>query len=103
MNLHEKVVIIRNQTVNKEHKVLALDFEGTLVSNAISLFPRPCLYKFLEFCKINFGRIVIFTYVKQSFTLKICVIIKIRRSWEPVFRPPDLPKMGMTERGYLAL
>lgn len=47
-------------------KVIALDFEGTLVSNAISLFPRPGLFDFLEFCRVSFERIVMFTYVDEN-------------------------------------
>lgn len=34
--------------MNKEYKILALDLEGTLTSNAFSQIPRPCLYKFIE-------------------------------------------------------
>jgi hypothetical protein len=30
--------------------VLALDLEGTLISNAVSQFPRPGLLAFLECC-----------------------------------------------------
>ena len=46
--------------------VIALDLEGTLISNAVSQFPRPGLYSFLEYCQENFSRIVIFTAVKDS-------------------------------------
>ena len=45
--------------------VIALDLEGTLISNAVSQFPRPGLYKFLEYCQKNFCRIVIFTAVNE--------------------------------------
>jgi hypothetical protein len=44
---------------------LALDLEGTLISNAVHLQPRPGLYEFLEFCKTKFDRIVIFTAVPE--------------------------------------
>jgi hypothetical protein len=44
---------------------LALDLEGTLISNAIHMQPRPGLYEFLEFCENKFGRIVIFTAVPE--------------------------------------
>ena len=41
--------------------VVAIDLEGTLISNAVSQFPRPGLYYFLEYCYKNFDRLVIFT------------------------------------------
>ena len=45
--------------------IIALDLEGTLISNAISQFPRPGLYSFLKYCRNNFSRIVIFTAVNE--------------------------------------
>jgi len=45
--------------------VLALDLEGTLVSNAVSQIPRPGLFEFLEFCRAVFPRIVLFTAVSE--------------------------------------
>jgi hypothetical protein len=45
--------------------VIALDLEGTLISNAVSQFPRPGLYSFLEYCHKNFYRIVIYTAVSE--------------------------------------
>ena len=52
-------------------KVLALDLEGTLISNAMSQFPRPGLYEFLEFCRNHFERMVIFTAVSEERTRMI--------------------------------
>jgi hypothetical protein len=49
-------------------KVIALDLEGTLISNALSQFPRPGLYPFLEFCRNHFERMVIFTAVSEERT-----------------------------------
>lgn len=49
-------------------KVIALDLEGTLISNAMSQFPRPGLHQFLEFCRNHFERIVIFTAVSEERT-----------------------------------
>jgi hypothetical protein len=49
-------------------KVIALDLEGTLISNAMSQFPRPELHQFLEFCRNQFERIVIFTAVSEERT-----------------------------------
>jgi hypothetical protein len=46
-------------------KVIALDLEQTLISNAVSQFPRPGLYDFLNNCRTICKRIVIFTAVKE--------------------------------------
>lgn len=46
--------------------VLALDLEGTLISNAVSQFPRPGLYAFLEFCREHFDRLVLYTAVRDA-------------------------------------
>ena len=47
-------------------KVLALDLEGTLISNAVSVFPRPGLHEFLRFCHEAFDKVVLFTSVPES-------------------------------------
>jgi len=49
-------------------KTLALDLEGTLISNAMSQFPRNGLYDFLETCWLMFGadNIVMFTTVDEK-------------------------------------
>ena len=46
--------------------VLALDLEGTLISNAMSQIARPGLYEFLERCQMLFPRIVMFTTVRED-------------------------------------
>lgn len=46
--------------------VLALDLEGTLISNAMSQIPRPGLYDFLEEVKALFPRVVMYTTVKED-------------------------------------
>ncbi len=46
-------------------RVIALDLEGTLISNAHSQIPRPGLYRFLESCKELVGRVVMFTTVDE--------------------------------------
>ena len=54
--------------LNKEKQknlTIALDVEGTLISNAVSQFPRPGLFTFLEYCHQNFDRLVIFTVVNE--------------------------------------
>lgn len=45
--------------------VLALDLEGTLISNAMSQIPRPGLFDFLGRCQELFPRVVMFTTVKE--------------------------------------
>jgi hypothetical protein len=47
-------------------KVLALDLEGTLISNAVSQIARPGLFDFLEDCMRLFPRVVIFTSVNEE-------------------------------------
>lgn len=47
-------------------RVLALDLEGTLISNALSIFPRPGLRDFLEHCRVCAPAIVLFTAVSAS-------------------------------------
>ncbi len=47
-------------------RVLALDLEGTLISNAMSQIPRPGLFAFLEHCREIFPRVVIFTTVDET-------------------------------------
>ncbi len=46
-------------------EVLALDLEGTLISNAMSQFPRKGLYSFLEFRRQAVPRVVVYTTVRE--------------------------------------
>ena len=46
--------------------VLALDLEGTLISNAMSQIPRPGLFDFLSRCHTLVPRVVIFTTVREE-------------------------------------
>ncbi|MCU1206317.1 NIF family HAD-type phosphatase [Stenotrophomonas maltophilia] len=46
--------------------ILALDLEGTLISNAISQIPRPGLYRFLVGMRSKFDQLVIFTTVPEE-------------------------------------
>lgn len=45
--------------------ILALDLEGTLISNAASQIPRPGLNEFLIHCREMFPRIVMYTTVSE--------------------------------------
>ncbi|QJW94536.1 NIF family HAD-type phosphatase [Frigoriglobus tundricola] len=47
-------------------RVLALDLERTLISDANSVAPRPGLVKFLAFCHDRFERVVLFTTVEEA-------------------------------------
>ncbi len=47
-------------------ETLALDLEGTLISNAVSQFPRPGLFDFLESCRATFPTLVVFTAVGEE-------------------------------------
>ena len=49
----------------QKNLMIALDIEGTLISNAVSQFPRPGLFTFLEDCHQNFDQLVIFTAVNE--------------------------------------
>lgn len=46
--------------------ILALDLEGTLISNAMSCFPRPGLREFLSVCRDRFDKVVLFTAVEAD-------------------------------------
>jgi len=46
--------------------ILALDLEGTLISNAISQIPRPGLYPFLEDVQGYFDQLMMFTTVPED-------------------------------------
>ena len=54
---------------------IALDLEGTLISNAVSQFPRPGLRTFLDFCGEHFDRVCIYTAVRDEVTLPIVQIM----------------------------
>lgn len=45
---------------------MALDLEGTLITTVVSILPRPGLYRFLEYCRERFRRIVIMTAVDRE-------------------------------------
>jgi hypothetical protein len=51
--------------------VLALDLEGTLITDAMTQEPRAGLFDFLEFCLDRFERVVLFTCVEKPDALEI--------------------------------
>lgn len=52
-------------------RVLALDLEGTIISDAVGVFPRPGLYEFLQWCGETFERVVLFTCVSEEHAREI--------------------------------
>lgn len=54
---------------------IALDLEGTLVSNAISQIPRKHLKEFLEFCHRNFKRVVLFTAADVKYARSVVELL----------------------------
>ncbi|MDC1286792.1 NIF family HAD-type phosphatase [Gammaproteobacteria bacterium] len=56
-------------------EVIALDLEGTLISNAMSQIPRPGLFEFLEGCKTITDRVVMYTTVKEDRFRKIAQLL----------------------------
>lgn len=60
--------------------ILALDFEGTLISNAISQIPRPGLYRFLENVQGQFDRLVMFTTVPEDRFRTIATLLVLEGS-----------------------
>jgi len=65
--------------------VLALDLEGTLISNAMSQIPRPGLFAFLERCQALFPRVVMFTTVKEDRFRQIASLLVSEKSAPPWF------------------
>lgn len=55
--------------------ILALDLEGTLISNAISQIPRPGLFHFLETVRSQFEELVMFTTVPEPLARKIAGLL----------------------------
>jgi hypothetical protein len=55
--------------------ILALDLEGTLISNAMSQIPRPYLFEFLTRCNDLFSRIVMFTTVDETKFREIATLL----------------------------
>lgn len=55
--------------------ILALDLEGTLISNAVSQIPRPGLYRFLEDVRSQFEELVLFTTVPEALARSIAGLL----------------------------
>ena len=55
--------------------ILAMDLEGTLISNGVSQIPRPGLFPFLEDMRIQFDELVLFTTVPEPLARRICDLL----------------------------
>ncbi|MBK0053069.1 NIF family HAD-type phosphatase [Stenotrophomonas sp. S39] len=55
--------------------ILALDLEGTLISNAVSQIPRPGLFEFLETVRGQFDELVMFTTVDERLVRRIAELL----------------------------
>ena len=47
-------------------QIIALDLEGTLISHASTMVPRPRLFEFLNFCQQNAERVVFMSFVDEG-------------------------------------
>lgn len=60
--------------------ILAMDLEGTLISNAVSQIPRPGLFAFLGYVHVEFSHLVIFTTVPEPLARQICSLLVAERA-----------------------
>lgn len=56
-------------------KTLALDLEGTIISDAFSCFARPGAREFLDWCGQAFERVVIYTAVPEFYVRQVVDIL----------------------------
>lgn len=66
-------------------KVLAMDLEATLISDAVSALVRPRLYEFLEAVHSLFERVVVFTTVPEPKFRELAIAFLQARSVPPWF------------------
>lgn len=59
--------------------ILAMDLEGTLISNAVSQIPRPGLYRFLETMNGQFDQLVMFTTVPEPLFRRIANLLVLEQ------------------------
>ena len=53
------------------YSTIALDLEGTLISNALDPLPRPGLCDFLDFCVETFEHVVLMTAIPEMLSRKV--------------------------------
>lgn len=68
-------IFIMSKDIIINLRIIVLDIEGTLISNAVSIFPRHDLFKFLTFLKKKCDEIVIMTYLDERVFRKISKIL----------------------------
>lgn len=73
-------------------EVLALDLEGTLISNIVSQFPRPYLQVFLLYCQNASFEVVLYTAANFTTARKI-----LRRFDKIGWIPPGMGKMPIVQ------
>ena len=86
----------------KEAAMLALDLEGTLISNAISCFPRPGLYDFLEWANQTFSKVVIFSFVPEYRSRQLVEMLSEERSAPYWFAEVDVHKPTGSTKNFRA-
>lgn len=67
-------------------RVIALDLEGTIISDAASVFPRPGLHAFLQWCKEHFERVVLYTCVSEDHVREIARELVAEQAVPPWFQ-----------------
>jgi hypothetical protein len=72
--------------------IIALDLEGTLVSNAVSQIPRAHLRDFLNFCHGNFERVVIYSAANYEKVRETCARLAAEGDAPPWFAHVDVFK-----------
>lgn len=78
--------------------ILALDLEGTLISNAVSQIPRPGLLPFLEEVRGQFDQLVMFTTVPEPLLRRIGELLVREGHAPPWFAEISYTKWsGMTK------
>lgn len=77
---------------------IALDLEGTLISNAVSQIPRPGLHAFVELCHSLALRLVIFSSANPAVVrdaLRVLAADELAPAWTAdleIIHAPTLPK-----------
>ena len=56
-------------------RTIVLDLEGTLVSNAVSQFPRPHLKEFIDFCLTSYDRVCLMTAVRSERAMQVLKLL----------------------------
>jgi|GEM_PF-279651 hypothetical protein len=93
----------RPSTAGSRVDVLALDLEGTLISNAVSQIPRPGLWGFLEFCRQAVPRLVLYTSVSEEKVREITARLVADGAVPPWFQEIDCIKWSGPKKDLAAI